>query len=166
MSHQVTNDQKPAVADRNGDFAPIDSSDPIFVGPRDGNTVHPTSTGSRGLPQLAKITWKIWKPSDIKWHQVTLEPDLWTWRGKKTNSRLAPCRQVGDTPSLRRKMMVKQEMVGDSSSRQAAILGDKVVCFSYGFPIVFLCFSQLSYGFPMCIFIYTFISCLTTLHPY
>ena len=57
MSHQVTNDQKPAVADRNGDFAPIDSSDPIF--------------------------WA-------------------TEHGAKKTSRLAPCRQVGDTPSLLR----------------------------------------------------------------
>ena len=123
--------------------------------------------------QLDLVDYPSWQKSPGRsGSQVTSSDIKWPWSricehgAKKKNSRLAPCRQVGDTPSLRRKMMVKQEMVVDSSSRQAAILGDKVVCFSYGFPIVFLCFSQLSYGFPMCIFIYTFISCLTTLHPY
>ena len=72
MSHQVTNDQKPAVADRNGDFAPIDSSDPIFWATEHGakkKQPFGAMSPSRGYSKFAEKWW-----SSKRW-LATLVPD-------------------------------------------------------------------------------------------
>ena len=213
MNHQVTNDQKPGRGWPQRRLCADRLFGSHFLGPRDGNAVHRRWGNVNVSGNVNWISWTTpilgccghalaeshflicdcaldcWIPQFLaritSGSQVTSSDPGAGFVNMARKKNTAIWRHVAKSEILQVcwEMMVKQEMVGDSNSRQAVILDDKVVWFSYSFPMVFtivlwfssgfhncpmvfLWFSPFSYGFPMCIFIYTFISCLTTLHPY